>query len=128
MMTMSSPKASERGAPIPESWRGPACAAFDREMARASGGSEYGKATALVSALNDYDEMSFEPSPREQRILASKKDAMDMARAWIQENVLHNPTIKALMYETVRDFDRDTTDPERQAFLAEMRPIMESKQ
>lgn len=108
---------------IPEEWRGPACAAFDLEMSKVSGQS-YHRASELASLLAHFEEMSFEPSPRERAILEERAQYIDDARCWLRENVLCNPVIKRLMYETVRDLGRDTGDPvadaARHEYLREM--------
>lgn len=78
-------------AAIPEEWRGPACAMFDVQMAKRLGEQRYDKATQLASMLAHYDEISFEPSKREQAILEAQKQAIADAKQWIHENVLLNP-------------------------------------
>lgn len=111
-------------APIPQEWRGEACRVFDEEMAVRIGDADYSKAQQLSSALRQYEEMSFEPSAREKAILEQRKPEMDEAAQWIQENVLLNSVVKERMYETVRDYGRDTgnpaTDKARHEYLAEM--------
>lgn len=120
----SAPDAAPAGAPIPVSWRGPACSAFDKEMAKSGGVPGYDKALALASMLATYEEMTFEPSKREQAILAARKQDIADAEQWVHENVLMNPAIKKLMYETVRDLGRHAGDLEAdeslRAYLAEM--------
>ncbi|EMW1875864.1 DUF1738 domain-containing protein [Salmonella enterica subsp. enterica] len=113
-----------QGAPVPVAWRYAACEEFDKEMAVRMGDPNYSKARELAHALNEYDEMGFEPSPREQAILAERKPAMDEAAQWIHQNVLLNPVVKERVYETVRDLGRYTgdagDDKERREYLAEM--------
>ncbi len=113
-----------QGVPVPEAWRYQACQEFDKEMAIRMGDPAYDKAQHLAWQLNQYEEMMFEPSPREQAILAEDKPAMDEAAKWIRQNVLLNPVVKERVYETVRDFGRYTgdagQDKERREYLAEM--------
>lgn len=113
-----------QGAPVPVAWRYAACEAFDKEMAVRMGDPNYSKARELAHALNEYNEMGFEPSPREQAILAERKPDMDEAAQWIHQNVLLNPVVKERVYETVRDLGRYTGHPdddrEREDYLAEM--------
>lgn len=119
-------------ASIPVSWRGPACTAFDKAMAKSSGVRGYDRAQALASMLATYDEMTFEPSKREQAILDARKGAIADAEEWVRENVLENPVIKSLMYETVRDLGRYDGDLEAdealRAYLAEMEGLESSAQ
>lgn len=121
------PSLQGHGAPIPDEWRGEACRVFDEEMAKSTGDIEYSKAQELASALRQYEEMSFEPSEREMNILELRKADIAEAKQWIQENVLQNPVVKQRMYETVRDYGRNTGIPEedaaRQAYLNEMSAI-----
>lgn len=109
---------------VPVSWRGPACQVFDEEMASRLGEPNYGKAKELASFLSYYEEMSFEPSAQETKILEQKATDIKEAEVWIHENVLTNPIVKERMYETVRDLGRDTgdqaSDKERHDYLAEM--------
>lgn len=118
-------------APVPEEWRGEACRVFDEQMAASSGNPNYNRAQELSSALRQYEEMSFEPSAREQAILDARKPAMDEAAQWVRENVLLNPVVKERVYETVRDFGRDTGDPvadkARRDYLAEMEEKQQGK-
>ncbi|KKY03935.1 hypothetical protein NY96_25970 [Xanthomonas citri pv. fuscans] len=111
-------------APVPEAWRGEACKAFDDEMAQRMGDPGYDRARRLSSTLRQFEEMSFEPSDREKKILEDRKTEIEEAKQWIKENVLLNPVIKERMYETVRDYGRDTgdsdRDKERHDYLAEM--------
>lgn len=111
-------------APVPEAWRGEACAIFDEEMGARMGDPDYFKAQALSRTVSQYEEMRFEPSEREQALLVERKPEIDEARSWIKENVLQNPVIKERMYEIVRDRGSDIGDPvhdnERRAYLAEM--------
>ncbi|EHK1398539.1 DUF1738 domain-containing protein [Salmonella enterica subsp. enterica serovar Java] len=113
-----------QGAPVPVAWRYAACEEFDKEMAVRMGDPNYSKARELAHALNEYNEMGFEPSPREQAILAERKPDMDEAAQWIHQNVLLNPVVKERVYETVRDLGRYTGHPdddrERREYLAEM--------
>lgn len=113
-----------QGAPVPVAWRYEACRVFDEEMSARTGDPSYSKAQELAHALNEYEEMGFEPSPREQAILAERKPAMDEAAQWIHQNVLLNPVVKERVYETVRDLGRDTgdtaTDKSRRDYLEEM--------
>nr|AGH89379.1 putative DNA primase TraC [uncultured bacterium] len=113
-----------QGAPVPVAWRYAACEEFDKEMAVRMGDPNYSRAQRLAHALNEYEEMGFEPSPREQAILAEQKPAMDEAAQWIHQNVLLNPVVKERVYETVRDLGRYTgdarDDKERREYLAEM--------
>ncbi|WP_425117456.1 zincin-like metallopeptidase domain-containing protein [Burkholderia ambifaria] len=114
----------QQSAHIPEEWRGEACRLFDEEMAKRMGDAGYDKAQRLASALRQYEETSFEPSEREKAILESRKHEIEETAQWIKENVLRNPLIKERMYETVRDYGRDTGDPAmdqvRHEYLAEM--------
>lgn len=114
----------QQSAPVPESWRGPACQIFDEEMGKRMGDPAYSKAQAISSMLADYEEMTFEPSEREKAILEERKAEIAEATQWIKDNVLLNPEIKARMYETVRDLGRETGDPiqdkERHDYLTEM--------
>lgn len=109
---------------IPEGWRGPACQMFDQEMAKRLGDPTYCRAASIASMLAHYDEISFEPSRQEQALLQSRRQEILEAQKWVHDNVLLNPLIKRLMYETVRDLGRETGDAEvddpRRAFLAEM--------
>ncbi|MGE9765321.1 zincin-like metallopeptidase domain-containing protein [Pseudomonas sp. PDM20] len=118
-------------APVPEAWRYEACRVFDEEMAISSGIPDYSRARQLAHALNEYEEMTFEPSAREQAILEEKKPAMDEAAQWIRENVLLNPVVKERVYETVRDAGQYTgdavADKERHDYLAEMAGLMAQK-
>ncbi|ECH4586182.1 DUF1738 domain-containing protein [Salmonella enterica] len=116
------------GAPVPLAWRYAACEEFDKEMAVRMGDPNYSKARELAHALNEYDEMGFEPSPREQAILAERKPAMDEAAQWIHQNVLLNPVVKERVYETVRDLGRYTGDIDNDKELREYLGEMEGKQ
>lgn len=111
-------------APVPESWRGPACQIFDEEMGARMGDPSYSRAQELASKLATFEEMSFEPSESERALLAENKQGIEEARQWIKDNVLLNPLVKERMYETVRDLGKETGDPvadkERQDYLAEM--------
>lgn len=122
-MTIITLKPSSPAA-IPEVWRGPACAMFDLQMAERLDAQHYDKAARLASMLAHYDEMSFEPSKREQAILDAQRQTIEEAQQWVLEHVLLNPLIKKLMFETVRDLGRETGDPEadkaRSDYLAEM--------
>ncbi len=117
-------RAQQQVAHVPEEWRGEACRLFDEEMARRLGQPGYDRAQRLSSSLRQYEEMSFEPSEREKAILESQKQEIEEATQWVKENVLQNPLIKERMYETVRDFGRDTgdqaVDQVRHEYLAEM--------
>lgn len=119
-------------APVPQAWLYQACEAFDKEMALSIGDEHYSRARELAHALIQYEEMTFEPSAREQAILDEKKPAMDEAKQWIRENVLLNPAVKEWVYETVRDLGRYTgdaaADKERRDYLSEMAPQMEQKE
>lgn len=110
--------------PVPESWTGPACEIFDEEMAARIGDPTYSRAKKLASDLATYDEMSFEPSPKEQQYLDERQDAIVEAKQWVRENVLLNPVVKERMYETVRDLGRYAgdidADKELRDYLAEM--------
>lgn len=117
-----------QGAPVPLAWRYAACEEFDKEMAVRIGDPNYSKARELAHALNEYDEMGFEPSPREQAILAERKPAMDEAAQWIHQNVLLNPVVKERVYETVRDLGRYTGDTDNDKELREYLGEMEGKQ
>ncbi|EHH4183125.1 DUF1738 domain-containing protein [Escherichia coli] len=117
-----------QGAPVPVAWRYAACEEFDKEMAVRIGDPNYSKARELAHALNEYDEMGFEPSPREQAILAERKPAMDEAAQWIHQNVLLNPVVKERVYETVRDLGRYTGDTDNDKELREYLGEMEGKQ
>lgn len=117
-----------QGAPVPLAWRYAACEEFDKEMAVRMGDPNYSKARELAHALNEYDEMGFEPSPREQAILAERKPAMDEAAQWIHQNVLLNPVVKERVYETVRDLGRYTGDTDDDKELREYLGEMEGKQ
>lgn len=117
-----------QGAPVPVAWRYAACEEFDKEMAVRMGDPNYSKARELAHALNEYDEMGFEPSPREQAILAERKPAMDEAAQWIHQNVLLNPVVKERVYETVRDLGRYTGDTDNDKELREYLGEMEGKQ
>ncbi|QSQ54796.1 hypothetical protein ISN36_19590 (plasmid) [Xanthomonas translucens pv. undulosa] len=118
------PVQQAQGAPVPIAWRYEACRAFDEEMGARIGDQNYSEAKELAYALNEYDEMGFEPSPREQAILAERKPAIDEAANWIYQNVLLNPVVKEKVYETVRDLGRYTgdadNDRQRREYLAEM--------
>ncbi|HGJ7737681.1 TPA: LPD7 domain-containing protein [Pseudomonas aeruginosa] len=111
-------------APVPESWRGPACQIFDEEIGARMGDPSYSRAQELASKLATFEEMSFEPSESERALLAENKQGIEETRQWIKDNVLLNPLVKERMYETVRDLGRETGDPvadkERQDYLAEM--------
>lgn len=125
MQTVESQQQPEQQpAPVPVAWRYEACRVFDEEMAVATGNPDYDRARRLARELNHYEEMSFEPSPEEQALLAERKPDLDEAAQWIHENVLLNPVVKERVYETVRDLGRDTGDPaidkERHDYLAEM--------
>ncbi|HBE7552782.1 TPA: DUF1738 domain-containing protein [Escherichia coli] len=121
-----------QGAPVPVAWRYAACEAFDKEMAVRMGDPNYSKARELAHALNEYNEMGFEPSPREQAILAERKPDMDEAAQWIHQNVLLNPVVKERVYETVRDLGRYTGHPdddrEREDYLAEMEGMQRAQE
>ncbi|WP_240164728.1 zincin-like metallopeptidase domain-containing protein, partial [Pantoea sp. Ap-967] len=111
-------------APVPVDWRYEACRVFDAEMAIATGNPDYDSAQQLSSALRQYEEMDFEYWSHNQAELDERKPAMDEAAQWIHDNVLLNPVVKERMFETVRDFGRDTgdaaTDKARHDYLAEM--------
>lgn len=113
-----------QGAPVPVSWRYQACQMFDEEMASRIDDPDYDRAQKIAWTLNQYNEMSFEPSPREQAILAERKPAMDEAVQWVRDNVLLNPVVKEKMYEMVRDYGRYTgdvdDDKQMRDYLAEM--------
>lgn len=117
-----------QGAPVPLAWRYAACEEFDKQMAVRMGDPNYSKARELAHALNEYDEMGFEPSPREQAILAERKPAMDEAAQWIHQNVLLNPVVKERVYETVRDLGRYTGDTDNDKELREYLGEMDGKQ
>ncbi|EDH5432247.1 zincin-like metallopeptidase domain-containing protein (plasmid) [Escherichia coli] len=121
-----------QGAPVPVAWRYAACEVFDKEMAVRMGDPNYSKARELAHALNEYNEMGFEPSPREQAILAERKPDMDEAAQWIHQNVLLNPVVKERVYETVRDLGRYTGHPdddrEREDYLAEMEGMQRAQE
>ncbi|WP_025902221.1 zincin-like metallopeptidase domain-containing protein [Tatumella sp. UCD-D_suzukii] len=112
------------GAPVPTAWRYAACEVFDAEMAKTTGNPEYSKGRELANGLSQYEEMSFEPSDREKRILEEKKEHIAMATKWVEQNILLNPAVKDAVYETVRDFGQYTgdekEDTERRNFLTEM--------
>ncbi|EKP0318728.1 DUF1738 domain-containing protein [Aeromonas veronii] len=112
------------GAPVPIAWRYEACLKFDEEMAASTGDQSYDKARKIAWMLNQYDEMGFEPSEREQIILAEQKPAMEEAAQWVRDNVLLNPVVKEKVYETVRDLGRYEgdvkTDKELREYLEEM--------
>lgn len=116
-------------APVPEAWRGEACAIFDEEMGARMGEPDYFKAQAVSRLVSQYEEMRFEPSEREQALLVERKPEIDKARAWIRENVLLNPLIKERMYETVRDLGSEVGDPvqdkEHRDYLAEMEATLQ---
>jgi putative DNA primase/helicase len=110
--------------PVPEAWRYAACEVFDEEMGKRLGVQNYSRARELSSMLRDYEEMSFEPSAKEQALLEKNKDDIAEAKRWINENVLMNPLVKERVYETVRDFSQDTGDEQEdkltRAYLDEM--------
>jgi putative DNA primase/helicase len=97
---------------VPTAWRGVACKIFDEEIGKQMGDVYYSKAQELSSKLCYYEEMSFEPSPRERAILDAKKQELEKATEWIRKNVLENPLIKDRMYETVSQLGKYTGFPE----------------
>ncbi len=121
---VSIPPAQVQPSPVPKEWRGEACRIFDEEMAQRMEDPTYSRARQLSSTLRQFEEMSFEPSPREKAILEERKSEIAEATQWIKDNVLMNSVVKERMYETVRDYGRDTGDPEtdkvRHDYLAEM--------
>lgn len=120
-------QSQQQPAPVPESWLGPACQMFDEEMAARMSDPTYSKASELASYLATYSEMSFEPSPKEQKLLDEQQHAIAEAKQWVRENVLRNPTVKERMYETVRDLGRYTGDIEDDKELREYLSEMEAR-
>ncbi|MDX7643852.1 zincin-like metallopeptidase domain-containing protein [Aeromonas caviae] len=117
-----------QGAPVPVAWRHEACLKFDEEMAARTGDQSYDKASKIAWMLNQYDEMGFEPSEREQAILAEQKPAMEEAAKWVHDNVLLNPVVKEKVYETVRDLGRYEGDVAQDKELREYLEEMAGKQ